>query len=562
MKLKQKALQALGGLSRALSRFPLAGGFALLSSVCALLLQSVDYRHSSTRHILPALFYAALLGTVLSVCAHLWEEKRSDTASVRTFSLVVRVLTVVFSGGSFLLQLLPMHDTVLLGMCGAGIAALALALYALIRNEPNADKAAACVRTLFAAALTVGVLTLGMAVCLAAFSELIWDGFPIWKCFRSLFTVIVTLAFFVFLSELPHPSDSPDAPGGIYRAVLVYAELPLFFVLLCVLYLYLIKILCMCHLPDGGVNAYALAAECVYLFNLFAVGVFAAEKRLVGFFRRFGGLLLVPIFAMQTAAVWVRVSYYGLTVPRTVLLLFMTVVLAFILGSFTRIGLDKPLLFTALLALVFTVTPLNVTALAKWQQSASLRALLEQNGMLENGRLCPNAALSDSDRQRIAGAFDYLVGGAVETPAWLREAYDPDRPFSEIFGFERESGEVYYDKEYISFSFPSLGDTAEDIRDYASIKNLYGNIERDENGYAFADLFGEPPACGTAPFVEQALALYDENDSEKWQYIDEVCVFRLDERCDFRLNTLEITWNFEEGRMEGMYFDGYLLERE
>lgn len=398
---------------------------------------------------------------------------------------------------------------------------------------------------------------------MAAFSELIWDGFQIWKCFRFLFTVIVTLAFFVFLSELPHPSDVSDAPGGIYRAVLVYAELPLFFALLCVLYLYLIKILCMRHLPDGGVNAYALAAECVYLFNLFAVGVFAAEKRLVGFFRRFGGLLLVPIFAMQTAAVWVRVSYYGLTVPRTVLLLFMTVVLAFIIGSFTRLGLDKPLLFTALLALVFTVTPLNVTELAKWQQSASLRALLTQNGMLENGRLCPNTALSDSDRQRIAGAFDYLVGGAVETPAWLREAYDPDRPFSEIFGFERESGEVYYDGSgYTGYSFPTFGEKEENIGEYASVRLMYGNIEYDGEAYVFADCFGVPSGCDEAPLVEQALALYKENDSEKWQYIDEVCVFRLDERNDFRLSALEITWNFEEGRMEGMYFDGYLLERE
>lgn len=560
MKCKQKLLQTLRGTSRAVIRFPLTSIFAAISSVCALILQSIDRRHSTLR-ILPALFCAALLGAVLSFCAHLWEERRKNAANARTFSLVVRILTVLLFGTSFFLQLFPLRDTVLLAMCGIGTAALLLALYAFIRNEPNADKAASCVRALFAAGLTVGVLTVGTALCLAAFSELIWDGFAIWKCFRGLFTVIVTLAFFVFLSGLPHPSESCDAPSGIFKAVLVYAELPLFFALLGVLYLYAVKILCIRRLPNGEVNAYALAAECAYLFNLFAVGAFAAEKRLVGFFRRFGGLLLVPIFVMQSVAVWVRVSLYGLTAPRMVLLLFMTVVLAFILGSFTRLGLDKPLLLTAALALVFTVTPLNITNIPRFQQSASLRAVLSRNDMFENGKIRPNAALSDDDRQKIVGAFDYLVGGAVETPAWLREAYDPDRPFAETFGFERESSEVYYDTSVDTlYAFPTFGETEEDIGDYTSVRLMHGEILRNgEDAYTLEYAYGVPSDCDIiTPLVEQALALYNENDRESRKSFDEVCIVRLDERSDFRVTMFEITWNSEK-EAERIYFEGYLL---
>lgn len=72
-------------------------------------------------------------------------------------------------------------------------------------------------------------------------------------------------------------------------------ELPIFLLLLGILYLYLIKIACSLHLPDGGVNSYAVMADMLYLFNLFAVSVFAPSQPLARFFRRFGGLLLLPV---------------------------------------------------------------------------------------------------------------------------------------------------------------------------------------------------------------------------------------------------------------------------
>ena len=103
----------------------------------------------------------------------------------------------------------------------------------------------------------------------------------------TILTLSGMLAAFVFLAGIPK-SGEKRVLGKAYKVVFVYAELPVFLLLLGVLYVYLIMIVISLHLPNGGVNSYALTADFLYLFNLFAVSAFAAEQPLARFFRRFG----------------------------------------------------------------------------------------------------------------------------------------------------------------------------------------------------------------------------------------------------------------------------------
>ncbi len=555
MKLQQKAMQALQSTSQTFRRFPVTSCFVLLSSACVLILQLLE--RSAVRPVGYAL-YSGLLGAACALFVELLGERRPSAE--KTASLVLRGAAVVLAALTFVLQFLSFRDTVQLAMLGCGAAFAALAVYVLIRKDPYAENAAHGIRSLFVAGITFGVLMVGMLVCVVAFAELVWDDFSMWRCVHVLLTLTATLAVFIFLSGLPKANAQGNKPEGVYRAVLVYAELPLYFILLGVLYLYLIKILCKGRLPDGGINVYAVAAECVYLFDLFAVSVFAPEKPLPRFFRRFGGLLLFPVLAMQTAAVWVRISYYGLTTPRMVLILFMLSVFAFTVGSCTRVGIDKPLLFAAALAFVFTVTPLNVTNLPLWQQSAALRHCLAENGMLKNGQIHPSTSLTEEERRRITGSFDYLTS-RTDTPEWLQNAYDTNRSFSDIFGFEREMGEVVYADEYRHYYFQGLGETTEDIAGYSTLSLFGGDIVRDGDEYRFESKTGVPVECDVAPFVEKALALIAENAEVSRHSFDEPCVLSLDENTDYRLISLHIERNETQNEITVISFEGYLLEK-
>lgn len=554
MKLQQKVMQALQSTSQTLRRFPLTSTFVLLSSLCVLFLQLSE--PSTVQRTVGYVLYSALLGAVCALCSELFCERRPSAG--KAVSIRFRILSVALAGVTLALQFLSFRDTVQLAMLGCGAALGSLAVYVLIRKDPYAENAAHSMRSLFVAGLTLGVLMVGMLVCVVAFAELVWDDFSMWQCVRVLLTLTTTLAVFIFLSGLPEKNAQGNRPDGIYRGVLVYAELPLYFVLLGVLYLYLIKILCMGRLPDGGINGYAVAAEGVYLFNLFAVSAFAPEKPLPRFFRRFGGLLLLPVLAMQTAAVGVRIAYYGLTTPRMVLILFMLSILAFVVGSCTRIGLDKPLLLVAALAFIFTVTPLNITNIPLWQQSATLRNRLVESGMLKDGQIHPNTSLTDVEKRRLTGSFDYLTS-RTDTPEWLQNAYDPSRPFSDIFGFEREIGEAVYANEYRHYSFSGLGETTEDIARYSSLSLFGGDIVRDGDAYRFENKTGVPVECDVAPFVEKALALIAENTEVTWCSFDEPCVLSLDENTDYRLISLHIERNETQNEILVISFEGYLL---
>ena len=162
----------------------------------------------------------------------------------------------------------------------------------------------------------------------------------------------------VFLSFLPKPGQERPRYRA-YSILLTYVLLPLYLVLLAILYAYIVRIALEWKMPSGQMNPFGLCA--IVGFLLLWLGLKGEESPFAKWYARFGGLLLLPVIAVQVLGLWIRIDAYGLTPMRVasvavVLLGGIAIVLSACKGK-----LRVFYWIAAALSLVLLVSPLNKT---------------------------------------------------------------------------------------------------------------------------------------------------------------------------------------------------------
>ena len=553
MKIKEKFANFTKSTALSLRRFPMTSLFLLAACATALFMIIASYDSKALYNLLGC----EGVGVFLFWLCELWHEKKKNLEKY-SFPLVLVMYSAcaaVLIIGFILLFFDAWESYAMLALCGMAAVAVLVSVRLLTRGDENVKNAALLIRAVVFACAVGGIVWIGVSGCYGAFFELILNGDNISKGFFSIFVLSGTLAAFVFLSGVPAVEEKSEAlPGKAYKIVFVYAELPIFLLLLGILYIYLIKIAFSFHLPDGGINSYAMAADILYLFNLFAVSAFAPEQPLARFFRRFGGILILPVLVMQGLAVGVRVYYYGLTLPRMFIFYVMAVTLVFALGSFFKTGLSKALAFSAVLAFVLSVTPLNVINLPIWQQSASLKQTLIHNGMFENGKIVQKEDISAEEKQKITQSYDYLRSYPDHLPDWLTV-----RGIKANFGFERQ----YDYNERFETWCNYQGDALEnglDISDYSYILRVSASdsdITKD-GMFEFNVTDGHSFTISKQAVYDYAKKVYDKNFQDDDILLDP-CEFA--EGIDFVCESIHLAHDNETGDIRDLSFDGYLLCR-
>lgn len=231
----------------------------------------------------------------------------------------------------------------------------------------------------------------------------------------SLGSVAVT----VFLSFLPRP-DAEQPQNKAYTIAFSYVLLPLYLVLITILYAYLAVILVRFTLPSGQLNPFGLIALAGFLVLWFALK--GEDNRLARWFTRWGGLLLLPITAAQIIALWVRIDAYGLTPNRVVSVIAVLLGLIAIVLCTCRRKLSVFCTVAGVLALLVTLTPLNPLTLSNISQERRLKDVLTQYGLLDadNSLMLPDNALPDADYDRVREGLSYFRGASGVTSSFGR----------------------------------------------------------------------------------------------------------------------------------------------
>lgn len=364
------------------------------------------------------------------------------------------------------------------------------------------------------------VLFLSLQVCIGAVFSLLFPDMTYYV--QDIFLLVnfggafLLVAPALFLGGLMEEEETEEKYKW-FGKLMGHLLLPAFLLLMAILLLYIGKILITLKMPVGEMNPYAMMT--LTMFVLFHFLLKGEENALCRWFKKWGGLFMIPIVIAQGVGVFIRVEAYGLTLARVLGIIWSLLCFSVVIFSLLRKEAGWFFLAAAVCCAVFLCSPLHAENIALWQQEGRLQELLQQNGMLnEQGEIIANPEADYDDRGKIYSAVEYLnslpdrEGGLCgqvqsqlkaireekETPvSWVS-----DSDYEALLGFKKPKEETWYSHHY------SFKGTAESYRvdargwDYAE---YFSRSQRDTEEEPKAEqIFFEGDIAGLALLAQSS----------------------------------------------------------
>lgn len=391
MNISVRILQLKGRTHELIRRFPVAvfwQVFGFFVGAGIILLRPDFYANAPNSELFehlvrlaPAVFGAWMTAVMCRLITDAFPAKRSVLLRTASSGILFLLLAYAWYGVEN-----PSRQLIV-GTIGVYLALFFLTLFFLERI----NKAPGLPALLVAAAFSIGtsiLLFLGLTVCIAAFWALIITDARAWIAETAyLFAGHIAYSIWglgAFLGTLAKPDERYEFSAAAQK-VLLYLFFPVYLLLLFVLYLYVGKIISAGEMPVGTMNWYASFALLGFAFFF---STLAVQTRLPLFsrFLKWALLLFLPILAVQIYGVWLRYEAYGLTTPRYTSMICTFCGIYALTVAFLRRKPQQIYLCAAILALIFSLTPLNVVDVPLRNQEARLSRILTENNLIQNGK--------------------------------------------------------------------------------------------------------------------------------------------------------------------------------
>ncbi len=237
------------------------------------------------------------------------------------------------------------------------------------------------------AVIFAGVLTAGLFVAVSASKVLF--GLELYErpyAYIASLTMVGFLTIF-FLSGIPKhlrslDEQSQDYPKGL-KVFTQYVLIPLLSIYLAILLVYEVKILIKWQLPKGYVSTLVLGYAVAGILSLLLIHPIRNREgnSWMGVFSRFFYVMMIPLVVLLLLAVWKRVSVYGITEPRYILILlalWLTIVTVYSLASKHQNIRFIPVSL-CILALLAVYGPQSAFSVSKYSQINRLEQMMKQN---------------------------------------------------------------------------------------------------------------------------------------------------------------------------------------
>lgn len=515
--------------------------------------------------------YSFALGCVFSIPATLLSERFSSSAFKKyAFQIAAGIAGSVlgyfardgFWRGS------GVYDS--LYYFGIAFAVIAFSIFLFIPKTDSKAYFALVFKHFFFCSLLSLVVLAGMCLLIYAVQNLILDtseSFIYECCVAFCFLVVAVNSFAYHLFYKRNEASS----GKAFRIIMLYILLPVFAVLLLILYAYLVKALVLLKLPNGQINWFVSFASCFYIVFYFILREYE-NLPAVRVFYRFGAFAFIPLICVQIPAFFIRVDAYGFTGYRYSSLLFiifsvLAIALTFVKkGRFCKYSL--PLL--AALILFDSVSPFNLIDMAHKSQYGRMLGVLEKYSMfdMEKGTLTEydreelEKTIGDDDRERLLGSYRYVVWkSGIPAPEWMRKIDEKESknvgvlPFEELFGIKERKE----DEKLLCFK-SRVGNlkTTYDIAPFRRMKELHeykSTYEYTDNEYT--DKYPSvkiDTLNGTYDVTEFFLSLASKKDSG-----DATCPiwYSPDEKTTFLFENIDYEYNEERKLFRNFEYSGF-----
>lgn len=344
---------------------------------------------TNTRYSLPGkLLIVCNFALTLLISADLFAETHGLTA-VRKWGLRILVL-IICAALYFLLNPIVYEADVI------RVVMLAFAFHLLVSFSPfigqgNVNGFWEYNKSLFLQIITggifAGVLTLGLFIAVAAVDALFDVKMPdnSYAYIASL-TMVGFLTLF-FLSGVPKNFETLNESDHEYpkwlKIFTQYVLIPLLSIYLVILLVYEAKILISWELPKGYVSMLILGYAVAGILSLLLIHPIRNKEGngWMGIFSRFFYVMMIPLVVLLLLAVWKRVSVYGITESRYILIIlavWLTIVTLYnLLSSKQNIRFIPVSL--CLLALLATYGPQSAFSVSRYSQLNRLRAIFNEH---------------------------------------------------------------------------------------------------------------------------------------------------------------------------------------
>ncbi|MDF2557652.1 MAG: hypothetical protein K0R71_1480 [Bacillales bacterium] len=396
-----------------------------------------------------------------------------------------------------------------------------------------------------------GIITAGTMLCIFAFDSLIYKFTNIDKGYQIIGLAIWSVLFLnLFLASIPHRDSELKIPN-IFKTIVVYAALPVYLILIVILYVYIGKLIANWSFSSGNINWFASFAAAFFVFFAITVEQYKEDNKLARLFIKYGGYFIIPIVLIQFMAMYIRVSNYGLTFPRYVSVVLNMIALLFSIASLVKGGkYSKQMLPVIMCAtLLLTITPLNAIDVPIRNQSARLVNVLNKYDMIQNENIVQNSNVSDDDKIKISDSYQYIVSSGGHLPSILNGKASK-KSFSELFGFEMKSNDQFQNERYVNYYYEYKSIQIAGYSEFYSIQP--GDLIDGDNGSKILKLnqSGNPITFDPKKEISELYSKYGE------QY-NKPMVF---ETKDGKIILTSISFTIDNtGNIKVMEFFGYFL---
>ncbi|MBR0473504.1 MAG: DUF4153 domain-containing protein [Erysipelotrichaceae bacterium] len=396
MKIRKFIEGRIRSFTESFMRFPVTVLMILAVAILNILLI-----HNVIDEIYPELLISFILSAETGLLLTLCQEKGLGISK-----LIANVSSVVVALISFLvLHFVDLEDYVVIACFGLILALFALILAVLYKDNSDKPLFGFLVQSGLYCGFTVAVGYVGIIICVLAFYYLVYSFDNLMELVLSL-TDLAGAAFAIMLLSYVPDKDTRIIASKSYRNIFNKVGFSVYLLLIGVLYVYIGKIIITWQFPVGRLNWFGSLALLFYV--LFYLNLTNEEGKIQKWFVRYGGLVLVPILAVQLYAIYIRVSAYGLTSLRYISLLLILFAVMFVINSVIRKNYSWMFVAGCVIALVSCIGPLNFIDLPNRNQEARMFEVINKYGLIENGQYHYKETVSAEDREILLGSYDYL----------------------------------------------------------------------------------------------------------------------------------------------------------
>ncbi|MDR2556115.1 MAG: DUF4153 domain-containing protein [Bacteroidales bacterium] len=275
------------------------------------------------------------------------------------------------------------------------------------------------------------------------------------------------------LTNIPYGIDkhNPDLKFyKVFKVLGMYILLPLLSLYALILYTYLIKIVVVWELPDGWVSRLVSSfAAGGLIVSIILYPLYNERKnKIITFFYRNVGLIILPLLVLMTIGVIRRISDYGITINR----LYILVLNIWFYGIYFYLWITKTkhikwiAISPVLLALLVSVGPWKISSITKNNLSKQVYGILDGKQITEDFAVINS--LDSNKRMKLQDNLKYLSEnyGNESTQKFFKEGME-DAEISRIISKPYNTGCFFGElKRY----FSSYGDilTKFNIQEYSS----------------------------------------------------------------------------------------------